>query len=178
MELWEAVLNEGLTPTRLWLRLEPVIRVEAAESLYAHDWGEEPVKSEANAAIASALRFRELAVRKLPKAERVKYLARTVRPDGSLVSSLLLSLHLEKRTDLMSTFLDTLKIPHQAGLIEEDFEIEKPEQALLAKAVEAAVKKHDEKQVELYLLTLYMMDPSTWQGLVEIMRERLGIPAE
>ena len=170
MELWHSLRTTGLTPTRLWLRLDADTRAEAATALYEHDWEDNPVPTEADLQIAQALKFRPQAIRKLPRADRVKYLAKAVRPDRSLVSSLLLALHLEKRRDVMSTFLDALGISHENGLIDEDFEFPEFESGTLSKGVDALLAKHPEGQVDLYLVTLYMMDPKTWEGLVEAMR--------
>lgn len=170
MELWSALRTTGLTPTRLWLRLEPATRLDAATALYEHDWEGDPVTTEADAHIAQSLKFRPQAVRKLPKAERIKFLAKAVRPDRTLVSSLLLALHLEKRKDVMSTYLDALGIPHEQGLIDTDYEFPTFDAESVSKGVQALLAKHPEDQVDLYLVTLYMMDPKTWEGLIEAMR--------
>ncbi|MEZ4650918.1 MAG: hypothetical protein R3E97_19470 [Candidatus Eisenbacteria bacterium] len=170
MELWSGLRTTGLTPTRLWLRLDPETRLEAATALYEHDWEGDPVPHEANLHIAQALKFRPQAVRKIAQADRIKYLAKAVRPDRSLVSSLLLSLHLEKRKGLMATFLDAVGVPHENGLIDEDFEFPEFETEKLTAGIDALLAKHEEPQVDLYLVTLYMMDPRTWQGLIEAMR--------
>jgi len=170
MELWSSLRTTGLTPTRLWLRLDADTRLLAATALYEHDWEDDPVPTEADLQIAQALKFRPQAIRKLPKADRIKYLAKAVRPDRSLVSSLLLALHLEKRKDVMSTFLDALEVTHEDGLIDEDFEFPEFETEKLSGGVDALLAKHPVEQVDLYLVTLYMMDPKTWQGLIEAMR--------
>lgn len=179
MELWGALQTTGLTPTRLWLRLDSETRLEAATALYEHDWEDDPVTTEANLHIAQALKFRPQAVRKLPQEERIRYLARAIRPDRSLVSSLLLALHLEKRKDIMATFLDSLGIPHEDGLIDEDYEFPEFGAEAVEKGVAALLAKHPEDKVDLYLVTLYMMDPKTWAALVEVLRERMkDAPAE
>jgi hypothetical protein len=174
MEFWGEILEEHMTPGRLWLRLEPETRTKAAEALYTHDWEGEPVVDQANSAIAVALHSREVAVRKMPQEERVRHLARSVRPDGELVSSLLVALHFADRRDVMVAFLDSLKIPHENGLIDSDEEIEPPKPKTLKTAVNKLFKSFPEDRAELYLVTLYMMDPETWAGLLEIMRERVA----
>ena len=136
MELWSAIIGKGLTPTRLWLKLDPETRMDAAGALYSHDWENDPVELEAELAIAGALKFRQVAVRKMPLAERIKVLARAVRPEQSLVSSLLLALHLERRKDMMASFLDSLEIPHEDGLIEAEFECDPPEEEKMRNAID------------------------------------------
>ena len=44
-------------------------------------------------------------------------------------------------------------------------------------AVEAVLKTHPAAQVDLYLVTIYMMDPSTWRNLPVVMRKRLPASA-
>ncbi|MCA9726613.1 MAG: hypothetical protein R3E12_04830 [Candidatus Eisenbacteria bacterium] len=173
MELWSAIFGKGLTPIRLWLKLDPETRMEAATALYRHDWEDDPVKLEADLAIAAALRFRPVAVKKMPEAERIKTLARVVRPEQSLISSLLLALHLEGRTDMMATFLDSLEIPHEGGLIDAEFECEPPSDEKIKPAIEALFAKYPGPQVELYLVTIYMMDQQTWQNVGTVMKERV-----
>jgi outer membrane biosynthesis protein TonB len=169
MEFWDALQNKGLTPARLWLKMDIQSRVEAAESLYNHDWEGDPVTHEANMEIAAALRFRPVAIKKMSKPDRINYLAKAVRPSRSLISSLMLALHLENRSSVMVTFLDELKVPHDGGLIDEDFEFSEVDKAPLNAAVKALLAAHPVEHVDLYLATLYMMDPGTWKNLGEVM---------
>jgi hypothetical protein len=174
MELWSAIIGKGLTPTRLWLKLDPETRMEAATALYRHDWeDDDSATSEADLAIAGALRFRPVAVKKMPLAERIKMLARVVRPEQSLVSSLLLALHLERREEMMASFLDSLEIPHENGLIDSEFECEPPDEAKLKPAVDRLFEKYPAAQVELYLVTIYMMDQQTWEHVATVMKGRV-----
>lgn len=173
MELWSAIIGKGLTPTRLWLKLDPETRMDAASALYNHDWENDPVELEAEMAIAGALKFRPVAVRKMPLAERIKVLARAVRPEQSLVSSLLLALHLERRKEMMAAFLDTLGIPHEDGLIDADYECDPPEEEKMRQAIDLLFEKYPASHVELYLVTLYMMDQRTWKHVATVMKERV-----
>jgi hypothetical protein len=173
MELWSAIIGKGLTPTRLWLKLDPETRMEAATALYAHDWEDDPADMAADLAIAAALKFRPVAVKKMPVAERTKVLARAVRPDQSLVSSLLLALHLERRKDMMAAFLDTLGIPHEGGLIDAEFECEPPEEEKMRKAIDLLFENYPASHVDLYLVTIYMMDQQTWKHVATVMKERV-----
>ncbi len=167
-----AVALDGLSPARLWSRLEPDVRLLAARSLYAHPWGENPAKREADVAIAMALRFREQAVRQLPTDKRAQYLARNVQPSETLASSLLLALHLEQRRAILREFLGALEIPNDDGVIAEDHDLEAPPQAKLAAAVARISEAFPGPDVEVYLLTLLALDPESWGGLEAILRER------
>jgi hypothetical protein len=59
-------------PAQLWATLEPEVRLDAARSLYAHDWGTAPTRREADFAIMHGMRFRESAVRPLPGEKRAR----------------------------------------------------------------------------------------------------------
>ena len=121
MVLLRDLPEEKLTPSHLWAELDPETRKLAAQSVYSDAWEEQSARTEANHAIASALRYREQAVRRLPLEKRVDYLVRAVRPDDSLARSLLLALHLTQRTELLEAFLDSLGVPQSGGVIDDDF---------------------------------------------------------
>jgi len=157
------------SPAQLWAALDPEIRVAAARSLYAHDWGEAPTRREADLAIMQGMRFRESAVRQLPVERRAQYVARSVRPSDSLASSLLLAFHLEHRRALLGTFLDALEIPHKDGLIAESFEVKPPKAAALKKAAKALFDAFPPDEAELYLAALYVLDRETWGGLESVL---------
>jgi len=166
MQLLGTVPLEKLTPSRVWSELDPDSRALAARSLYSP--GEEKAtREEANLAIASALRFRIQAVRKLPTEKRAHYLARAVRPDDSLASSLLTRLHLNHRTAMLGAFLDALEIPQEDGMIDESVELEPIDAAKLAAAASELRERFPGDEVEIYLATLVAMDPEIWQGLAE-----------
>jgi len=152
-------------PSELWASLDPEVRLAAARSLYAHDWGQSPTRREADFAIMQGMRFRESAVRQLPVDRRAQYLARSIRPTDSLAGSLLLALHLEQRRAMLGAFLDALKIPHTDGLINEDHELKPPPAAALKKASKTLTGQFPADEVELYLATLYVLDRDTWGGL-------------
>lgn len=166
MQLLGTVPLEKLTPSRVWSELDQDSRVLAAQSLYAP--GEEKAnREEANLAIASALRFRIQAVRKLPLEKRAHYLARAVRPDDSLASSLLTKLHLIHRSTMLGAFLDELEVPQENGMIDEEFELEPFDATRLATAASRLRERFPADEVEIYLATLVAMDPEIWQGLTE-----------
>ena len=165
MALIETLPEDDLSPSRFWSLLPAETRVLAAKSLYAHDWGENPTKREADMTIMRRMNFREQAVRQLPVDRRASYLAGAARPDDSLASSLLLALHLEHRRAMLGLFLDTLGIKHHEGLITEEHEIEPPPESRLAEAAEAIVEAFGATDAELYLVSLLVLDPHTWAGL-------------
>ena len=145
---------DELTPARLWATLDRPTRALAARALFD---GDLPTRDQANHAIALALRFRDAGVRKLSVDRRVDYLARVVRPDHALASSLLIALHLGCRQKLIVSFLDELQIPNQDGLIAEDHELGPVAAAALEPAVRRLREQFDGAEV--------------WGGLGELLRE-------
>ena len=170
MSLASRVDLSECAPSQLWASLEPEVRLAAARSLYAHDWGEAPTRREADFAIMQGMRFRESAVRQLPVDRRAQYVARSIRPTDSLAGSMLLALHLEQRRAMLSAFLDALKIPHADGLIDEDHTMKPPSSASLQKAAKALSERFPPDEVELYLATLYVLDRDTWAGLAPLLK--------
>jgi hypothetical protein len=168
MPLYRDLTPEELTPTRLWSELDADTRRLAAQSIYRGDWDDPSSRREADQAIAEAIHFRPVAVRKLPAEKRVDYLLRAVRPDDSLARSLLLALHLGGRRRVLQAFLDALEIPHEGGMIDPDFDLEPPEPARLEQAVRVLRDGFPADQVDVYLATLVAMEPETWGGLAEL----------
>lgn len=161
---------ERLSPSRLWSAVDPEVREAAARAGLTSE--DEQVQAEAHLSLAMQLRFRPASIKTLPIDKRVRYLARQVRPDDSLASSLLLALHLGDRRALLGTFLDCLEIPHEDGLIDGDHDVEPPSEEALAGAAAALFEAHDDAHVELYLAALLALDPETWGGLRPVLEAR------
>ncbi len=174
MGLLDRLALDDLAPARVWAALDADTRRQAAESLYRGERSSEVGRGHADLAIAARLRFREIAVRRLPIERRVQYLIGQVRPDDSLASSLLLALHLDRRRPLLEQFLTRLGIPNEDGLIRDDHDLRPPESGLLAQAAEGAYQDHAEADVDLYLASLLAMDGDVWRGLVPVLRGRAG----
>jgi hypothetical protein len=159
---------EGLTPARLWSAMDPETRLAAAQSMYDDKDG----RREADAAVAATLRFRDVAVKSMPVERRVDYLLRAVRPDDGLASSLLIALHLRRRTALLTTFLDALEVPNAAGVIDPDFDMPTLDVERLGGPVATLFEHFAAEDVELYLACLLAMDPDVWSGLAGILAGR------
>jgi hypothetical protein len=167
MTLLEDVSLDKLTPARLWSELDAPTRVQAAEALFE---GDPSLRGQAHQAIAAALRFRVAGVRKLSVGKRIDYLARVVRPEHELASSLLMALHLGRRQALLRRFLDLLAIPNEDGLIDADHELGPIDAAALAPAVTGLREQFHAEEVELYLASLLALDPDVWGGLAPLLQ--------
>lgn len=173
MGIWDEINRNELSLPRLWGRLDQGTREAAAKSLYEHDWEDGGVRvALADLQVASALRSRPVAVRKLPVERRIRSVALVTRPPADLVSSLLTAFHLESRRDLMKGFLDALEIPHHDGLVDAEHEVRLTDEARVAGAIDGLFKNQPEDQVELYLATLYLSDPKTWGLVAAVMKGR------
>ena len=163
--LHDVPLDE-LTPTRLWVTPDAPTRALAARALFD---GDRQVRDQANHAIAIALRVRDAGVRKLSLDRRVDYLARVVRPDDALASSLLIALHLRCRQPLLVCFLEALQIPHQAGMVADDYELGRVAADALEPAVAQLREHFDAGDVDVYLARL-ALDPDVWGELGEVLQ--------
>jgi hypothetical protein len=164
---------DGLEPSIVWSHLPAEARALAARSLYTGERGDSTTRRLADAAIARTIRFREVAVRKLPLDRRVDYLARAVHPDDSLGSALLLALHMEHRRPMLAAFLDALEIPHENGAIADASQLAPQSPDRLAAAAERLFGEFPADNVEVYLASLLAMDPETWGALATVLA-RLG----
>ena len=166
-----------LTPGRLWPRPGPPRPVRWPPGPLFD--GDRSTRDQANHAIALALRFRDAGVRKLSVDRRVDYLARVVRPDEALASSLLMALHLVCRQALLVSFLDELQIPNHDGLISEDYELGPVGAEVLEPAVVRLREHHDLAEVEVYLASLLALDPDIWGGLGQFLQaDRASAPSD
>jgi len=156
---------DRLSATRVWGALPQDVRAEAARAVYAGEREDPAARRLADAAIAAALRFREVAVQKLPLERRVAHLSRISHPDEALASSLLLALHLGSRRPMLAAFLDALGIAHENGAILDAGRLEPPSPEALSGACAALSERFPPDHVEVYLASLLALDPDTWGGL-------------
>lgn len=165
-------MSAAPTLAKLWMSLPTPVRSLAAKSFYEHDPDDASLRMQAEAAIARAVKARDVFVRRLPAEKKIAYLATAVRPDELLASSLLLALHLEHRRPMLSAFLDALGIAHDNGLIAEDAQPAPPDAARLDAAARTLYESFPADDVTLYLKVLMAMDAGMWGGLAETLRDR------
>lgn len=168
---WLRTLDlDGLTPSALWSALPAPTREEAARCCYRDE--AKSSRHEVDAAVAAAIRFRPTAVRQLPVERRIGYLLKAVHPDDGLAMTLLIALHLHGRGEMLGAFLDSLEIPHEGGVIDEDHELRPPEDGRLRSAVDALLERYPSEDVQVYLASLCAMDPETWGGIPRLAAAR------
>lgn len=162
-------------PSRLWKRLPAARRMTAAELFWTDDQSDEQ-QIEAVAAIAAHMKFRTKSVLGLPVDRRAKYLAGLPTISDSVAARALVSYHLAHQRPMMSAFLDSLGIPHEDGLINDET-VTKPEAGKLRAAAAELGSKFPHEDVSLYFATLVSQDPDTWGDLAEVPETRTAVSA-
>jgi hypothetical protein len=150
-------------PSRIWKRLSPERRLEAAE-LFWEDKESSEQQVEAIAAIAGHMKFRTKTVIALPAAKKARYLASLPSVSDTVAARALVHYHLERQRPMMAAFLDALGIAHDNGLITEET-VPKPDRERLKGAVASLASSYPSEDVGLYFATLVSQDPDTWGEL-------------
>ncbi|MGB2716861.1 MAG: hypothetical protein WBC51_21950 [Vicinamibacterales bacterium] len=150
-------------PSRIWKRLSPERRMDAAELFWADEESAEQ-QVEAVAAIAGHMKFRTKSVIALPLAKKARYLVGLPAISDSVAARALVHYHLERQRPMMAAFLDALGITHENGLIKDET-VPKPDRERLKAAVAALASSYPAEEVGLYFATLVSQDPDTWGEL-------------
>jgi hypothetical protein len=160
------------TATRLWKHLTPEERLTAARAFFVEPTPE--LAASALGVLAKARHMRPQAARSLAPEAQGRILASVLDPGEPLAQGLLVSLHLADRRPLLAVFLDTLAIPHDNGVLEEETETTAPPlSAEDARRALAALASFPRSQVLTYVNTLLLQDPERW-GVLEHTEEWLA----
>jgi hypothetical protein len=158
----------ALTPARLWKRMTPDLRQQAARAFWL-DGEATDDQVQAVMLIAQQKKFRPKFVLSLDVDRKARHLATLGSLPESIAARLLILYHLAEQRPMMGAFLDALGIKHEEGLIQED-EV-KPDPARVAPAAAHLAEQFPAEHVSLYLNTLLCQDPDTWgalQGLPQV----------
>jgi hypothetical protein len=153
-------------PSRLWKRMSPERRIAAAELFWADEQSTEQ-QVEAVAALATHMKFRAKSVVALPIEKKARYLATLPGVSDTVAARALVNYHLERQRPMMGSFLDSLGIAHEDGLISEE-NVLKPDAEKLKTAASELASKFPQEDVSLYFSTLVSQDPDTWGALAEL----------
>jgi hypothetical protein len=160
--------DQALTPSRLWKRMTPELRQQAARAFWLD---EEAVDDQVQAVllIAQQKKFRPKFVLSLDADRKSRHLATLVSLPDAIAARVLIVYHLAEQRPMMGTFLDALGITHENGLIQDDNV--KPDRDKIAPAAAQIAQLYPGDHVALYLNTLLCQDPETWsvlEGLPEL----------
>jgi len=154
-----------LTPSRLWKRMTPDQRQQAARAFWRDDATADD-QVQAALLIAQQKKFRPKTVVALDEDRKTRHLATLPTLPDSLAARALVVYHLAERRQMMGAFLDALGIAHENGLIQE--ENATPDPAKIGSAAAELLKQYPAADVSLYLNTLLCQDPETWGGLQDV----------
>ncbi|MEO8586402.1 MAG: hypothetical protein ABI584_09605 [Acidobacteriota bacterium] len=108
---------------------------------------------------------------KLPEETRFAYVRRTLRDKrASDLGLYVLSAALTRRqADLISSFLEALKLPHDGPSLSTEGAIPAPAAKTLARAVDALLRVHEARDVALYLHAFASQPDVDWPLLVDLL---------
>jgi hypothetical protein len=162
-------------PSQLWKQLSAERKVQAADAFWRDENGALE-QAEAVAAIAQRIKFRAKSVLTMPREKKAKQLASLPAVSELVAARLLVAYHLEQHRAMMASFLDSLGIPHEDGLIADE-DLQAPPVERLGEAARALATAYPPDDVALYLSTLIWQDPETWGALAELPESRTQAPA-
>ena len=152
-------------PTRLWKRLPPERRLEAARAFWeSDDENSQAEQIEAVVALSRHMKFRPQSMQAMPIEKRAKYLTQLPGMSEAIAARALVAYHLAHQRPMMGAFLDSLGIAHDDGLITEE-SVDPPARDRLAPAAAALAQSYSAADVSIYLNTLLAQDPQTWGAL-------------
>jgi hypothetical protein len=163
--------DAALTPSRLWKRMSPELRQQAARAFWQDDEATDD-QVQAVLAIAQQKKFRPKFVLGLDTDRKARHLATLGSLPDTIAARVLIVYHLAEQRSMMGTFLDALGIQHEDGLIKDDDV--KPDPATLEPAAAQIAEQFPSEHVSLYLNTLLCQDPETW-GALEGLPQRSGV---
>jgi hypothetical protein len=154
-----------LTPSRLWKRMTPEQRLQAARAFWHDDQASED-HVQAQILISQLKKFRPKTVVSFDEDRKARHLASLASlPDG-LAARALVVYHLAEQRPMMSAFLDALGIAHENGVIQDDGIT--PDPARVGSAAAEIAQQFTPDSVSLYLNTLLCQDPQTWGALAQV----------
>ena len=153
-----------MSPFELFAAMSPSLSAEIIDHAFAHD--KQIYKATVNE-VAAARKLRPVFLERQPRAERYAAIARTIaRPGMAMAAGNLLTFWLlKKQTPLLIDFLDTLKIKHENGVVE-DLPKSVPDESLLAD-LETLLAKYHHEAVAVYLFAFNYMNDAKWANLDE-----------
>ena len=152
------------TYTDLWKQLSADERLQAAESF----WTSDSIRAQQLSTLqlmAKRYNFRMKSMQALPAPRKAKMLLEYPSIPPEVLMAVIAAFHLSHRKELLVTFLDAAGIPHADGLLSEEAEKTAPSAEAMKTAVDAIKAKFPEREVTIYLNTLYLQDPGYWKEL-------------
>jgi hypothetical protein len=152
----------------LFAVISPTLAAEILEYTFSND---KALYRATLDAVAQARKVRAVFLERQPRAERHATMAAVLARANLEVASdaLLRNWLLKSHTDLLSDFLDSLKIKHDKGVVEE-----LPptvDDAALKAAIEGLLTKFSLEIVTIYLHAFHQMNETRWPNLESILKD-------
>src|SRR5262245_57044683 len=141
-----------LTPSRLWKRMSPDQRLQAAKAFWLDEQAADD-QLQAVLLISQQKKFRAKTVMALDEDRKARHLASLMTLPDHLAARALVIYHLAEQRQMMGAFLDALGITHENGLIQDDNVSPDPDKVRQAAAQIA--QQFPAESVSLYLNTLF-----------------------
>jgi hypothetical protein len=151
-----------VTPSRLWKRMSRAQRLAAARAFWTDEQAADD-QIQASVIIAQQKRFRPKTVVGLDIDRKTHHLASLPSLPEQIAARVLIAHHLAHQRPMMGMFLDALGLAHENGLIQDE-EV-KPDASKMPAAVARIAEQFPAEDVGLYLNTLLVQDPDTWEAL-------------
>jgi len=155
-----------ISANRVWRQLPDEIRVAACRTFWAESKGSE--KQLLFATLAKAKNLREVFVRKSPVERLVNWTAATLSLPDQIVDDLLKQYLLHEHRAVIVSFLELLKIPHSAGMIDQNFDLATLTNERVQESARSLLTSADRAGSELYLKYL-VLQGGPWAGIEEVM---------
>ncbi len=154
--------------------ISPTLAAEILEFTFSNDKALYRATLEA---VAQARKVRAVFLERQPRAERHASMAAVLaRPNQEVAADgLLRNWLLKSHTSLLTDFLDSLKIKHDKGVVEELPQTVEDE--ALKTAIEGLLSKYSQEIVTIYLHAFHQMNETRWPNLESMLQtdERLKL---
>ena len=167
-----AVAPDIPRPSQLWKQMSAERRLQAAEAFWRDENGTRE-QAEALATIAQRIKFRPKSVLALQVDRKARYLIGLPSVSELVAARLLVSYHIAHQRPMMASFLDSLGIVHEDGLIADE-NVKAPELDKLRAAAQSLAASFPADDVALYLSTLMWQDPDAWASLADAPEARIA----
>jgi hypothetical protein len=151
-----------MKPNEILGAVQRSLAIEIVE--YAHTSDREVYRA-ALAAVAQALKVRPVFLERQPRGQQHETMASalTRRSLEAIADSLIRAWLLKKHTAVLTDFLDSLKVTHDKGVVEDL--PDKIDDDALKTAVDSLLAKHPAQVVAVYLHAFNFMNDAKWTNL-------------
>ncbi len=156
----------AVSANRIWRQMPQETRIAASRFVWDESKGAE--KQFLIASLAKAKSLREVTVRKTPVERLVNWMAATLSLPDQIVDDLLKKYLLHEHRAVIISFLDSLKIPHAKGMIEESFDLATLSNDQVQAAARSLLESADRTGAVLYLKYLVLQGGS-WAAIEQVL---------